>query len=449
MSDTLFAPPLEDERWGPSYRPRQMPPAPAWRRDPLDYLQESEEALDYALWLCIRRVRDWVDTPPSARASLVSTPSNRDSGGDRRAERWVAAREAAPELRTALTTFESLWWRADASPPLVAEACDHVSQWAERRGLPETCLQFAEAAAALEPESAKRANFAGRACRINGSLSRADIWYQRGLTMARQEPSRVELFRGNLGAGAVAYLQGRYRDARPCFVTGAWKARDMGRLPLAARAQHDLMLLNVEVGKLGKAVTHARRALHWYPRHHVRIPYLVHDFAFFLTRLRLERAALDVLHRAYALIPAEHERLLVWGTIARAAGGAGDFAQFSSAKEQVAELAKRYAQHAAHALYEVAAGARLLNLWEECEKFAHEALAKAREQGRGDTEQDAKRLLRAVASRLPLSGATPLAASHHHWVANLTREYIGTAEKWSPRPDLPDDLRPERARSDP
>lgn len=215
------------------------------------------------LWLTLRRVRDWADTPSDERAAFFVEQGGRDgAGAAQRAERWTEARAQAPELSTALGTLGTLWSSpAEAGAAELADACDLVAQWAESRALNETCLQYAEAAAALEPESAKRANLAGRACRIAGAWPRADVWYQRGLGMARQRNSRVELFRGSLGAGAVAYLQGRYRAAHDFFVSGAWKARDMGRLPLAARAQHDLMLLTVELGRFGKALTHAQRAL--------------------------------------------------------------------------------------------------------------------------------------------------------------------------------------------
>jgi hypothetical protein len=194
------------------------------------------------------------------------------------------------------------------------------------------------------------------------------------------------------------------------------------------------MLLAVELGKFGNSLIHARRALHWYPRHHPRIPYLVHDFAYLLTRVRHERAALAVLENVHPLIPAEHESLLVWGTVARAAGGSGDVTLFTSAKTRVQQLSKRYTQHAAHALYEVAAGARLLDLWDVCEQFARDALTTALEQGRGDTEQDAKRLLLAVASRLPLGQREVLGAAQQHDLARLMDDYIRRAAKWSPKP---------------
>lgn len=451
MGDSLLDVAGAEPAWGPAQRPRTMPHPPEWRRAELDPLPDAEDALAWTLWLGLRRIRDWADTPPDERAAFFALAVLDGRGGSdtARAARWASARAEAPELEEALTSLARLWSApAQVEAVELADACDAVAQWAERRALNETALQFAEAAAALEPKSPKRANLAGRACRIGGAWSRADAWYQRGLGMARQQNSRVELFRGNLGAGAVAYLQGRYRSAHDFFVSGAWKARDMGKLPLAARAQHDLMLLAVELGKFGKSLTHAQRALHWYPMHHPRIPYLVHDFAYLLTRVRHEAAALEVLENVRPMIPAEHESLLVWGTVARAAGGSGDAKLFASAKAQVQQLAKRYSQHAAHSLYEVAAGARLLDLWDVCEHFASAALATALAQGRGDTEQDAKRLLLAVASRLPLAQREFLGTSQQFEVARLMDDYLRRAAKWRPRPQKAAG-RPAPLRADP
>lgn len=408
MRDSLLAPSdAQGDQRGTGKLPRVIPAAPTWRRTELAILDSLDEALGITLWLAIRRVRVWSEASVSERGTMAAeslpeiTPE-RVRMKQNATTRLGRARDLAPEISHALDVLEELKVNRAIEPEVVAEACDQISHWAEMRALHEATMQFAEAAAAVEPRSAKRANLAGRACRIASAWSRADIWYQRGLGMARHPRNRIEGFRGHLGAGAVAYLQGRHREARRHFIAGAWQARDMGRLPLAARAQHDLMLIAIEYRDFENAVEHARRALEWYPKHHSRIPYLIHDFAYLLTRIErgFSAAALHLLDRVLAPISAEHERLLVWGTVARAAAGSEDLDRFHLALERVTQLATLFPQpHGPHALYEVAEGARRLRMWDVAERLGKVAQALAQAQGRRDTEADATRLLIDISSR--------------------------------------------------
>ncbi len=435
-----------DAQEGPKLQgvfPRRIPPAPTWRRLELEVLGDLDEALGLTLWLAIRRVQDWVESSPEERAHVCTDAAESEPVDPERprrraesAERLAFALTTAPEATSPLGVFSALRSTPHLlDPATVAEACDQMSEWAEARAMYETALQFAEAAAALEPNSPKRANLAGRACRLAGLWSRADIWYQRGLGMARHPRNRIEGFRGHLGAGAVAYLQGRLREARRHFRAGAWMARDMGRMPLAARAQHDLLLLGIAFRDYEKAVRCARRALEWYPTHHPRIPYLAHDFAWLLTRLRQDAPALQLLDRTFVPIEAEHERLLVWGTVARAAAGDANVDRFQIARERVVELSGLYPHHyAAHSLYEVAEGARLLALWPLAEKFAVAAVETARKHGAADTEADAAQLLSDIADRVPAPPVEGLPSATAQEVGVLIRLYSQRLTRWRRRP---------------
>lgn len=444
MRDSLLAPSdAQGDQRGTAKLPRRIPAAPEWRRTEIRALDGLDEGLGLTLWLALRRVRVWSEATCEERAALAQeghlapAPSaERTQMREHAGERIVRARGVAPELGPALDVLEELRTNPFIESGVVAEACDQVSHWAEKKALHETALLFAEAAAAVEPESAKRANLAGRACRIAGQWTRADIWYQRGLGMARHPRTRVEGFRGHLGAGAVAYLQGRHREARRHFIAGAWQARDMGRLPLAARAQHDLMLLAIEYRDIENAVDHARRALEWYPQHHARIPYLVHDFAYLLTRIEqgYDAAALHLLDRVFEPISAEHERLLVWGTVARAAAGNEDLQRFNVAMDRVTNLAAMFPQpHAPHALYEVAEGARRLGMWDVAERVGSAAHRTAHTQGRSDTEADAARLLADVGARTQAPPPPPLRSLVARELGLLLDIYALRLNRWRVR----------------
>jgi hypothetical protein len=405
----------------------------------MDILREVDGQLGAFLMFALRRVHDWAEIPEEQRESYFEPDPS--SGPERRArfrstaaERLALACAEAPELSDALSTLAFV---SSATGPMVqahlAEACDTVSAWAEARARNETAVRFAEAAAAVEPTSPKRANLAGRACRLANLWSRADVWYLRGIGMARQIKSRKEYFRGHLGAGAVAYLQGRYADAKRHFLSGAWKARDVGKLPLAARAQHDLLLLAVETNELTRAVGHSQRALRWYPRHHARIPYLVHDYAYLMVSIRQDRLALHLLDLVLEVITAPHERLLVLGTVARAAGGHGDRDRFGAAQTFVETMSTDYPQHSAQALCDVARGAWMLELWETAERVAIRARNVAMEQGREDTADAAGRVLESVACRTSAPTPPALPRGMLAEVEKLALEYQLRMERWKPR----------------
>lgn len=421
-------------------RGHPWPPAPNPRGKEMDILREVDGQLGAFLMFAVRRVHDWMEIPEEQRESYfepdpASGPERRARFRSTAAERLALACAEAPELSDTLSTLASVFAATGSEiQAQLAEACDTVSAWAEARGQTETAVRFAEAAATVEPNSPKRANLAGRACRIANLWSRADVWYLRGIGMSRQQKSRKEYFRGHLGAGAVAYLQGRYADARRHFLSGAWKARDVGKLPLAARAQHDLLLLAVETNELTRAVGHARRALKWYPRHHARIPYLVHDYAYLLVSIRQDRLALRLLDLVLGVITAPHERLLVLGTVARAAGGHADCDRFGAAQAFVETMSTVYHQHAAQALCDVARGAWMLELWEIAERVAVRARRMAKEQGRKDTADAAERILEWVACRTSAPAPPALPRGMLAEVEKLALEYQFRMEKWKPRP---------------
>ncbi|MFL5539202.1 MAG: hypothetical protein ACJ8J0_09420, partial [Longimicrobiaceae bacterium] len=183
-----------------------------------------------------------------------------------------------------------------------------------------------------------------------------------------------------------------------------------------------------------RAVEHSRRALKWYPRHHARIPYLVHDYAYLLVNIRQDRLALHLLDFVLEIITAPHERLLVLGTVARAAGGYGDRDRFGAAQTFVETMSSVHPQHAAQALCDVARGAWLLELWDRAERVAVRARSVAKEQGRKDTADAAEQVLESVACRTSAPAPPALPKGMISEVEKLALEYQLSIERWKPRP---------------
>jgi tetratricopeptide (TPR) repeat protein len=384
----------------PPARKHAFPAPPSARWQILDCFEAAEESVGLVLWQAVRHVRDWAEERESRSELFRPEPTP-----EVQAKRALALANA-PELTRSLEVFARL-----TSAPLltdersVAAACAEVATWAESLALNETALQFAEAAAAVEPHNPEWANLTGRMARKLTEWARADQWYERAIGLARQSRNRREWFYAHLGAGTTAYSQGRHEDARPHFLAVAWKARDAGRRAEAAKAQHDLMLITAELGELSAAERHSRRALAWYPKHHARFPYFAHDFAYLLVLIGEFDAAVALLGKVLRIVTAPHEQLLVWGTYARAVAGAADWSSFDAAQGRVEDLAAKYPEHAAPALVNVAEGARLRGDVESAHCLATLAHEIAAGQGAGEPQRVAAALLRSLATGqdLPLT----------------------------------------------
>ncbi|HEU0078912.1 MAG TPA: hypothetical protein VFQ76_14760, partial [Longimicrobiaceae bacterium] len=138
----------------------QVPPAPGWPRPEWRILAECGSTIGVALWQLVRDVVLWAQVPPGERAGLFRPFSAAQ------AMRLSLAADEAPELAEPLRELALVVatpGRAEAAR--VAEACEQVLVWAELRGMRETALQFAEAAARVEMDTSLRSKLAGRLCR--------------------------------------------------------------------------------------------------------------------------------------------------------------------------------------------------------------------------------------------------------------------------------------------
>lgn len=292
-------------------------------------------------------------------------------------------------------------------------------------------MLFAEAAAMVEPERAAHANIAGRLCRRTAHDERSSTWYQRAYRLAARSRDRDEQIRALLGYGGLMYHLGNHAEARRYNEQAVGVARNYGRLAKAAEAKHDMLLVAAEAGTYGEGERHALQALQYYPMDHTRIPYLVHDVAFFFIRNRLYSAALPLLHRVRGLITQHAEQALVWSSIARAAGGSGQSQLYQEAADKVLSLAGLFEEHAAPALWNMAEGAWYIGDWERAERVAKMAVEIARTRKEGEPERGALALLVRVASREPPPGESEAPPGNR--TERLSRECLAKLEQWKVR----------------
>lgn len=238
---------------------------------------ESTDDVALVLWQTIRHVRDWLGASANERRKLFPTPL-RPSSEERRK---VAAR-LAPELDQAWETFDRMLRLPTTATPIeVGVACRQVAEWASGQSYGETAVQYVEAAATADLDSAQAAIAAGRVCRDVGEFTRAELWFKRGIGLARTHDEGVEYIRGHLGYGLLLMHTGRHAKARMLFNTAASRAMKHGFEWLAAEAQHDLFRFTTIHGDYPAAEEHAKLALQWYPKSNERVPYLAADVAFY------------------------------------------------------------------------------------------------------------------------------------------------------------------------
>lgn len=384
-----------------------VPDPPERRREALGLPDELQESLGIELWRGLANVRLWADTAPSERVGLFSRIDQR---GVR--PRRLAARTHAPELTLALVAFGDLTANPHAGRTRdLVDACKLVVSWAEDHGLYETAIQFAEAAAAVSPARPSLANLAARLCRMGGQYGRGELWYDRAIGLSRQalkaapkerrKPLRREYIYAHLGFASLLLERNDTARAIKAIRRAGLTAKAAGMKGPAAEALHDAMYVASMNERLAQAAVYARRATSVYPYHHPRYPALAHDVAVLMILHGMYGVALSVLQSTIRKIAAPADSLVAWGSIARAAAGAGRVQRFHDAVGRVEALAPTHPQAGATALYSIAEGARLLGDWGMAERLAAAAVAKARATSNLQVLTRAEHLMELVAARTP------------------------------------------------
>jgi tetratricopeptide (TPR) repeat protein len=165
-----------------------------------------------------------------------------------------------------------------------------------------------------------------------------------------------------------------------------------------------------------------------YPKRHGRVPFLLADFAFVLICHHHFSAALLLLDEMSAVIDLPRDQVLMFGSLARAAGGTGNRARFEAAREAVERLTATYEEFAAAALVNLAEGARSLGEWDQAEKYATAAREVAHRRRDRLLVQDAAELLDRIVARQP--GPTETAPANPERLKALLLRFATKLRNW-------------------
>src|SRR5215218_8069162 len=293
------------ERRQPSHH--QITAPPLWPRDVWSILSSPlDDDVAVLLWHYARSVRLWATTPDTERIALFTPPSAT-------ASHWEdTAAELCPEIAPALRTIGAVIRYPDLiQGPRVAAACGEVATWAEGAGCLGVALDFAEAAALIDPLAPRPAADAGHLATRLAAYDRAWVWLTRCVTFARRAKDGEWYVRGHIRFGIMLYELGQHANARPHYWRATRAALDSGRRTLAGKAQHDLLLIEAEAGSYLSGEKCARRVLEYYPRVYERIPHFVHDFAYLLIRHGYYAPALPLAEAVLPWIVKPFERIAV------------------------------------------------------------------------------------------------------------------------------------------
>lgn len=405
--------------------------APGWRTE-WEVLEDNRGAVGLVLWEALRDVRLWARTERRSRLFWRASREHR--------ARLEAAPAAEPTLADALRTFAELVDKPTTVEPLrLAEACFQVYSWAEAGSILGTAAHFAEAAALVDEAvalvdaaAAERANVAARTCRRAALSTHSAAWYQRGHGLAVRAGSDEQAIRAMIGYGGLMFGLGRYDRARRFLNRAARRARHTGRARQAAEAEHDLLAIASELRLFGVGELHALAALRDYPIHHPRIPFLVHDVAYFLVVNGLYSPAIPLVRASIRAMSRPQDPILAWGTLARAAAGAGRLDVYRRAKGTALNLAGEYQEHAPATLRNIAYAAQLAGEWDLAADAAAKGLAAAEARAEHDVVRTCRALLADISSRRPgTQEIEPPAQSH---VESLIRDCTIRLRQWKEPP---------------
>jgi tetratricopeptide (TPR) repeat protein len=368
-------------------------------------LDELRSPAGVVLWQTIHDLVLWASTPPERRGALW------DSTASTRRARQFQEAELDEQVRPWLAVLARIL-RGGQEVPVeeVVGACRKISEWADRNGLPQTAIWYAQAAALVAPTIAEYAFHVGGLCHRAADYPRAVTWYARSIGLALRRPDRRTYARAYRRLGQIVMQQGAFDTAERAFRRAYSAARRSGVRDVAGEALHDLFTVAVETGRKEEAEVLASRAFNAYPSSHPGLVTLAHDVAVLWMLQGHHARALPILQAVLGTGPDLLVRLIVVSGIARAAGGAGDRDAFLSAWVETWGIvdANPHLTCVTSSLCSLAYGSASLGDRERVELAAGYALDLATKRGQTEVAERARELVEGVVQPVPApEDATP------------------------------------------
>jgi len=426
MSDTSPAP-------RPPRKPRRrwrwhVPPALMHGAEQLEggeILDEMKGEQALVMWQSVRDVSLWGSVPPEERGSLFTA--------DAHARRLRQVEEAGIEpsiLQPIHAIAELLRTPEGVVEADVTAACRAVSKWADDAGMLGTALAFAQAGAVASPTDAATGYKVGQLARRRAEYARAESWFRRVIGLGRQAKDWESYSLAFLGLANLYIQRGNYPVARRFLIRCLRAARRHGLREVQGKAYHDLFVVGYQTERTEEAYEAARAAFRAYGPRHPRLPSLANDLGVYWLLQGRFALALEVFKAALPVIEHPCERLLTWGSLARAAGGVGEREEFDRAWDEIWSYAGDWQkrENAPWALLDAARGATTLRDWARAERAAVTARDLAQSRGEGHVVAEAETVLDSVARKRRIdevAAAAPPADLSAETLAGDVKRYLG------------------------
>ncbi|MCA1788523.1 MAG: hypothetical protein LC667_01340 [Thioalkalivibrio sp.] len=205
-----------------------------------------------------------------------------------------------------------------------------------------------------------------------------------------------------LSLGTTYAARGDAPRARRHYLRGRAEARRHELREDEVIADHELFLLAVETGDHLQAARLAPSAVQGYAAlNHPNLPRLAHDVGRFWLLLGDFCNAIPVIDAVLPHIKRPSEQMIVWGNLARAAGGVGNSELFERAWREVESLAAESGtgEHAARCMLGISLGAAALERWTTAKEMGGRALDLAVKRGEHRVVFEAEAHLNYISTR--------------------------------------------------
>lgn len=217
----------------------------------------------------------------------------------------------------------------EASDPAgVAAGFSLVSDFLVGQHRTEAALAFGHTAVFLDQESPL---CSWKLARLYRQLGRKETvsWYARAIVLAEQQQVWETVIRCWLGLAWAAFERKKLRSAKGYAGLALRVARDHRLKPLIAEASHYLAVMCFKLGQPAKGFVHARDAVREYGDDRAKIAMLANDVAQLVYSETGQFArALPLFGAALREVTHPYDKLHIMASYARAAGGAGEVAEF-------------------------------------------------------------------------------------------------------------------------
>jgi tetratricopeptide (TPR) repeat protein len=323
-------------------------------------LEEFKGDLGLLLWNSLRDVTLWSSIDPDRREGLFTTEA---------AHKRMVMLQTTPverELEVWLTTLLAVVDSpVTTSGEIISMVCLELSRWALDRGAFGTSLAYAQAAALATPEEAGPAQTVGSLALRWGRGPRAETWLRRCIGLARRGRDWPSYAQAYVDLGSLYARRELHGLARRYFTQAMRASRRHGLLGIRGAALHGLFLLAMEAGELDDAERYAKASMRAFGRGHVRLPGLMHDFAYLWVMRENYPRAIPMLQKLLVQRTEPADRAITLAILARAAAGTGERRLYEEAWSSAWSLINRPGAREDHTrvLLELARAAARLRDW--------------------------------------------------------------------------------------